>query len=227
MQKTIIAELDIQQALEGIECPRPHIEALRNEMLNGKLEDIINILLENKTCDSVISAIRFLLQSDKFSTNGQEKVHLGDIKKVSSNKRFYDQLDRLREKQKLGSLRDRSRIFGVKGHVAIPTLFSRILQETLTFLDDSSQLGFNFEDPHEPTLRDLLPEASKVVKVAQRKMSTNRRIKKIEELWKQVVDLLKVIRFPSHKRPYKLLVELLKPVYKKDLKEILDMGARF
>ncbi len=238
MQKITIAESDIRQALEGIECPPEKKEiflqkkkTVWHELRYGRLDDIVSVLVEKGVVSDAISGIKHLLTEDFKIKKTPQKVSLSDLQNKSSNKALYKTLGKLRGIENPNHKGDPSRVFGVKSHVSIPALFSgdilKINKNGFRLNELAKQMDFGFLEEVEELKETLFPvDNIKPKSFYSKEISIDRKIKKIENNWKKVVVLMEKTRLPNQSKEYQVLLGLMKPIFKKDLEDILDLGKK-
>lgn len=128
MPNITIAEPELRQALEGIECP-PHFRHLKaaiwHEWRSGYLDFVVEQVMQNNKIDTLVSAIHHLIVSQMEAEKKKIKVTLSDLEKNSHNGELYKKIDKITGKPKNPAKKaDPSREFGIRGHVTIPNLFS-------------------------------------------------------------------------------------------------------
>lgn len=225
MPKITIAESNIRQALEGIECPSHYKSAAWNEWQNGYLDFIVEQVLESKYAETVIAAIQYLLCLRVEQNDEEIKVNLADLEKNSSNKSLYKKVDQIIGKPAdLTKKGDPSREFGIRGHTTIPKLFSgcfirlekqspkeqrKTIQEALNF---DGELNFSAQNRQE-------------IKSPQERVTLNH-IKKLQILWRKVIKRMGTDMFPSHTTEYEELTGLMLAVFGDDLRQLLELGKK-
>ena len=212
MEKILIAESEIRQAFEGIECPREYKDGVYHVLRNGYLDFALEQVISNGFAQNIVEAIRYYInyQIQKDKTKKPYKVFLGDIENTSNNTELYKKIDLKRGTEKTKNKGDLTRTFGVRGHDAIPKLFSgdltfklsKIIQKKQTVTQNELPFG----GPDGELNFDVKNEQVKGVSYSQK--LKDKHIQKIRSLWQSVVKTIKQDMFPSNTKTTKTLSSL-------------------
>ncbi len=227
MPKITIAASQLRQALEGIECPSPQKTALWNELRSGYLDFVVEQIIQGGLASDVVESIRFLVKHKSDTNKKTQRVTLGDIDRSSSNNVLYKRIDEKQGKERSAHNGDLSRLFGTRGHDAIPKLFSgellklsdpkakgaQMVQQELALGGPDGEINFDIKQgraSYESTSQKLV----------------QRHIKKVASLWSHVVRTMAQDMFPAHTGHYRELLEALHKVFGQELDKLSMLGKR-